>query len=245
MVFVFKTKPNRQGRKRIHICHLDLLEHGFPSLNELSEKYAERSLPDTRYVHWRSLVPRQGGARIRAARSIRQAIPGYRQPKIAPCAKGDVPASPWNERTLPSRQGYGIQRAAESQGPGKRLQRLGFSPVAPSEGFLSACPQAGALRGDRSGIRHEQGMYGTGQHILIIGSLPPALRNPPLLGNASPVVQRSAVLCTDDGRSRRHKRLVWDLPAMSFSRELALGYRAVSPVLCVLIRAQPAYVTMS
>lgn len=111
----------------------------------------------------RSLVTRQCGVRIiRAARSIKQAIPGCCQPKIAPCAKGDIPASPWKERTLPRRQGYGMQRAAESQGPRKRLQRLGFSPVAPSEGFLSAYPQAGALRGDRSVIRHEQGMYGRG-----------------------------------------------------------------------------------
>ena len=54
MVFVFKPKPNRQGRKRIrHNCHLELLEHGFPSLNELSGKHAERWLPDTRYVHWK------------------------------------------------------------------------------------------------------------------------------------------------------------------------------------------------
>ena len=97
--------------------------------------------------------------------------------KVAPCTKRDVSAVPRNERTLPSWQGCRIQREAESQGPSKRLQRLGFSAVAPSEGFLSARPQAGMLRMDRSGIRHEQGMYGTSQHILIIGSLPLPLRH--------------------------------------------------------------------
>lgn len=46
---------------------------------------------------------------------------------------------------------------------------------------------------------------------------------------------RGQLLCTDDGGSCRHERLSWALVGRHvFFENWRAGYRAVSPVLCVL-----------